>query len=519
MKNEHNHTIDSDALHQALQQGTDRTAARSPALWSRILDARGSTRHRSAKPWIALGATALAAAALVVALPRWLSAPDVVRQPAASAQPSATITVLQSTAQQTPLASGGASLLDGRFALAADGDASLGQLYADVLAMVQARDSNAPAAVSQLMEVLLARQTDLSTRLYAMTTGSNGNRMFDVLIGLKGRTSLDGISGPTKEQKALLQELFSSGYTVDFIDGSPYAKILYTGFQQQFSTALDDELRAYLSLQQTEDKQVYQAEGLLYVSTEELVNRYLSAQDYLSNYDEAAQGKAETHPWRTKDIAYLHSGYLSGLFTLNGALFAGEGLTVPQEYRATYDTAIAAIQGSHPAMAATLSEYKALLQAGNWTMTDEIRTFLTQHSVPGYAPAIRLIWAEMSIYGVKLDSDGETALPKLNKAIGAEPATDTTTEDAGGKTRTLTWANGTVAAIRNGKVYSLETTATQAPLVRGLSIGDPKETLIAYLGQPLRRDDVWTWGVGSNDNIFAWFTDNQLEKFKISLTE
>jgi hypothetical protein len=258
---------------------------------------------------------------------------------------------------------------------------------------------------------------------------------------------------------------------------------------------------------------------MLNVSTEELASRYLAAQEYLSKYDENVLQRAQTHPWRTLEISYLNSGYLSALFTLDGSLFTGKDNMVSQEYRDAYDAEIAALQGSHGDLATMLTEFRTLLQSNGWKLTDEVNRFLQEHKVPGFSPAPQLIWAELSIYGVRLDSDGNTAIPKLTAAIGTEPASDSTAEDAGGTNRTVTWSNGTIAAIRNGKVYSLEATAPLAPLVRGLAIGDTTQTVTSCLGQPQRKDDMWTWGVGSNDNIIAWFTNNQLVRLKISLTE
>lgn len=136
----------------------------------------------------------------------------------------------------------------------------------------------------------------------------------------------------------------------------------------------------------------------------------------------------------------------------------------------------------------------------------------------------KLTWDSLAFGGAKLGMQEQYAIDEILKFVclngGTEaPLTDETTTDAGGKTRTIVWGDGTVAVIRNGELYSMETTNPVALMPNGLHAGLNLLDFAAVLGQPREVPGEFAWGVGSNDNLFVRVQDGIVISVRISLIE
>lgn len=130
----------------------------------------------------------------------------------------------------------------------------------------------------------------------------------------------------------------------------------------------------------------------------------------------------------------------------------------------------------------------------------------------------KLTWDDLAIHGVKLDTAGEEAIAGLTVAIGAAPVSNESTDDLSGTSRAVKWADGTVAIVRNGKLYSIEATAPTAEVV-GLHAGMTLDDFKAVLGEPHEAIGALAWGVGSNDNLIVTVEGGIVTSVKVSLVE
>ena len=131
----------------------------------------------------------------------------------------------------------------------------------------------------------------------------------------------------------------------------------------------------------------------------------------------------------------------------------------------------------------------------------------------------KLTWDNLMIFGAKLDTNGFEAINALTDAIGSQPVRDDTGISGGGKTRTVAWADGTIAVLRNADLYSIETTNSNASVV-GLHPGMTLDQFKAVLGEPHEGiNGTLAWGVGSNDNLIITLADGAVTSIKISLVE
>jgi hypothetical protein len=143
-------------------------------------------------------------------------------------------------------------------------------------------------------------------------------------------------------------------------------------------------------------------------------------------------------------------------------------------------------------------------------------------SVP--AATAKLTWDGLAFGGAKLGMQEQDAIDEMLKFVclngGTEaPVSDETANDAGGTTRTIQWGDGTVAAIRNGKLYSLETTNPVALMPNGLHAGLSLEDFKATLGAPREVPGEFAWGVGSDDNLFVRVQNGIVISVRMSLVE
>lgn len=156
-----------------------------------------------------------------------------------------------------------------------------------------------------------------------------------------------------------------------------------------------------------------------------------------------------------------------------------------------------------------------------------LKTFEVVHSssIPEATPtpavkAGKLTWETLAFSGVVLDTAEDKALEALTAAFG-KPASDKEAEGAGGKTRTLTWSDGAVAVMRNGKLYSIETANSAAVMPNGLHTGLTLSEFTQALGEEPHNavNSALAWGVGSNDNLIVTVKDGLVVSMKISLIE
>lgn len=156
-----------------------------------------------------------------------------------------------------------------------------------------------------------------------------------------------------------------------------------------------------------------------------------------------------------------------------------------------------------------------------------LKTFeiVRSSSIPEATPtpavkAGKLTWETLAVNGAVLGTAEDKALEALTAAFG-NPESDEKADDSGGKTRTLRWSDGTTAAIRNGKLYSIEATNPAAVMPNGLHAGLTLTEFTQALGAEPHEaiNSALAWGVGSNDNLIVAVKDGVVVSMKISLIE
>ncbi len=170
------------------------------------------------------------------------------------------------------------------------------------------------------------------------------------------------------------------------------------------------------------------------------------------------------------------------------------------------------------------ARFLEMLKTFEVVRSSQMESAMPQTPAPTPAPTAelkptKLTWDNLMIFGAKLDTNGFEAINALTDAIGSQPVRDDTVISGGGKTRTVAWADGTIAVLRNADLYSIETTNSNASVV-GLHPGMTLDQFKAVLGEPHEGiNGTLAWGVGSNDNLIITLADGAVTSIKISLVE
>jgi len=110
-------------------------------------------------------------------------------------------------------------------------------------------------------------------------------------------------------------------------------------------------------------------------------------------------------------------------------------------------------------------------------------------------------------------------MPKdeVEKVMKSELVDSTTREEYGMETEILTYEDGTVIHILDGKVYSISVKSPDYATPRGLKTGDTEETLKKLYGEPTAVEDgKWIYSYKGYDMFFVTVKDGIVEEIMIS---
>ncbi|HBN82948.1 MAG TPA: hypothetical protein DDZ89_03820 [Clostridiales bacterium] len=165
--------------------------------------------------------------------------------------------------------------------------------------------------------------------------------------------------------KELIVETKEKGYKVDHGEGMAYPVIDYS-YLKAFNEYATPEIRDYIDIMAVESDQAFAKDAALIIGWDEVVNRALSLENYLDEYDLSD---------RTQDIGTLYNRYvyitLSGLD--NTPLFDHETKVMKEEAKAAYEEAIK--DNTESEYLTMLTEYMELLQKNEYKLSEEINTY------------------------------------------------------------------------------------------------------------------------------------------------
>lgn len=227
-----------------------------------------------------------------------------------------------------------------------------------------------PVLADGILNILENNRVVYSNELSELTEGN-----YDALAQLENTEDFNKISGIVgKALTDKLKPIYDNGYMIRFTDGEIYADINWNLVKPAFAGKEGDDIRQYISIIQREDEKPFVEEGFIEITTDEMAKRYVDARDYAAAYP-------LRDDWHLA-VEQYGDEYLSSLLTLNGRLFSGDGFTTPNEYRTEYDGIIQTYASD--GLGVLFKEYKSLLEKAGWTLTNDVRDFLTLHGVAGY---------------------------------------------------------------------------------------------------------------------------------------
>jgi len=123
------------------------------------------------------------------------------------------------------------------------------------------------------------------------------------------------------------------------------------------------------------------------------------------------------------------------------------------------------------------------------------------------------IVADLQLGELKVD------MPKaeVEKVMKSELVDSTTKEEYGMKTEILTYKDGTVIHLLDGKVYSVTVKSSDYATPRGLKVGDTEETIRKLYGEPSAVEDgKWIYSPRGYDLFFVTVKDGVVVEIMIS---
>lgn len=121
--------------------------------------------------------------------------------------------------------------------------------------------------------------------------------------------------------------------------------------------------------------------------------------------------------------------------------------------------------------------------------------------------------ADMQLGALKVDM----AKAEVEKAMKSELVDSTTKEEYGMKTEILTYEDGTVINLLEGKVYSISVKSSDYVTPRGLKVGDTEETLRKLYGEPSAVEGgKWIYSSRGYDVFFVTVKDGKVIEIMVS---
>lgn len=179
------------------------------------------------------------------------------------------------------------------------------------------------------------------------------------------------ISNPEELTDPYLRELVAdmnrSGFKIERAEGS-YFPIIDYAFFEKYSKYVTAEIRQYLRLMQAESDRASMADGALAVTWEELMQRALDSEDFLTDYPESK---------KKEEVATLFDRYRNAL--LNGLPntpifdYTGDNM-LKAEVRSVFENALE--KGRESQLLKDLVDFLGVLEESDYRLTEEVETFL-----------------------------------------------------------------------------------------------------------------------------------------------
>lgn len=169
-----------------------------------------------------------------------------------------------------------------------------------------------------------------------------------------------------EEFKKLVIESRENGYKIETAEGYYYPVIDYS-FYKQFSSYATPEIRDYIDIMTVESDQVFAKDAALMIAWDEVVNRTISIEKYLTQYPESK--KAEY-------MKQLYNNYV--FITLHGLnntpLFDYSTEKIAEDAKNAYSTALT--QSNDSKFLKILGEFMTLVDKNDDKRTDEVESFI-----------------------------------------------------------------------------------------------------------------------------------------------
>jgi len=165
--------------------------------------------------------------------------------------------------------------------------------------------------------------------------------------------------------KSLLSETKNEGYRLETAEGT-FFPILNYEYLKEFSPYVSDDIKEYIDIMAVESSKVPAKDAALVIGWDEVVERALAQEAYITKYGSSAKKEA---------VSDLQKRYVTFmLYGLNNTpLFSYQDKTMDKEARTAYKAAIKNNEGS--GLMKMLGEYMQLAEKSDYKLTDELDTF------------------------------------------------------------------------------------------------------------------------------------------------
>jgi len=224
---------------------------------------------------------------------------------------------------------------------------------------------NLDQAVTDLIDVQQKRLKDYEDKLFAPEINIRLNSYKYEDLKLLSNIKEDEI-------KNLLQDAYGNGYKLSTSEGMHYLEIDYDRIFREYGRYVSDEVAGYLEIMAAESNKHFASDAALTISLDELVNRVIKTEKYISGYPGFVF---------INEIEQFHSYYMSAyLLGLNNTpAFDYQTLKYKDSFLKSYENTITNQKGTK--LAGLLEEFLPLLKKNDYTRTDEIIKFVSKVSV------------------------------------------------------------------------------------------------------------------------------------------
>lgn len=238
-------------------------------------------------------------------------------------------------------------------------------IVADVIAFVQENmeavsKENMSTMLLKLEELQIAYRTELEEKYLPQDIQTG---LLEAMLSDVDYRNPENLKD--EKQKALVQETRDNGYTVDHAEGFVFPIVDYTIYEE-FRAYATEDIAEYYQIMAIESMNPFAKDAALMIEWEEIINRALQAEAFLTNFNESI--KAE-------EVEMLYQRYETiALFGLNNTpLFDYEENTMEVEAKVAYEKAIASANGSE--FLEKLNNYMDLLAKNDYKLTEEVTEY------------------------------------------------------------------------------------------------------------------------------------------------